>query len=58
MEDEYTREDLDNDMNALASIGLIEIKGITEDGQWLWGPTEKGLKLSAEEAEELIRKSF
>ena len=58
MDEQYTKEDLSNDLDALASIGLIEIVGIDPNGQWLWGPTEKGLSLSSEEVEELIRKTF
>ena len=58
MDEQYTKEDLLKDLDALASIGLIEIAGIDPNGEWLWGPTEKGLSLSSEEAEELIRKSF
>lgn len=58
MEEEYTKEDLSRDLDALASIGLIEVVGIDPNGQWLWGPTKKGLSLSAEETEELIRKTF
>lgn len=39
-EEEYTREDLYEDLEALRKAGLIAVVGITDDGQWLYGPTE------------------
>jgi DNA-binding transcriptional ArsR family regulator len=45
-EDEYTREDLLNDLEALRKAGLIEIVGINEEGQWLYGPTQNSKEIA------------
>ena len=36
------REEFDEAFAELLNQGLIEVTGITEDGQWLYGATEKG----------------
>jgi hypothetical protein len=49
MDDEYTKDDLHNDMEFLRKAGLIEVIGVTEDGQWLWAATEKSKTMTQEE---------
>lgn len=44
MFEDYTMEDLHRDMEGLRKAGLIEVIGITDDGQWLYGATEKSKK--------------
>jgi hypothetical protein len=44
-DDDYTVEDLKNDMESLRKAGLIEIIGITDDGEWLYGATPKSKEL-------------
>jgi hypothetical protein len=44
-DDDYTVEDLKNDMESLRKAGLIEIIGITDDGEWLYGATSKSKEL-------------
>jgi hypothetical protein len=45
-EDEYTKDDLLEDLEALRKAGLIEIVGINEDGQWLYGATEASKEIT------------
>jgi hypothetical protein len=33
---------------------LIEIKGMNEDGEWLWGPTAESLNMSEEHIMKII----
>ena len=54
MEEEYTKQDLFDGMEHLRKANLIEIKGMNEDGEWLWGPTAESLKMSEEEMMEII----
>jgi hypothetical protein len=49
MEDEYTPEDLHDDMEFLRKAGLIEVIGVNPDGQWLWAATEKSKTMTQEE---------
>jgi len=56
--DEYTKDDLLNDMEALRRLGLIEVIGVREDGEWLWGVTQKSLNMTDEERIALIETSF
>jgi DNA-binding MarR family transcriptional regulator len=44
-DDDYTVQDLKNDMESLRKAGLIEIIGITDDGEWLYGATPKSKEL-------------
>lgn len=37
---DYTKEDLLEDMELLRKKGLIEVVGINDDGDWLYGLTE------------------
>jgi|688.fasta_scaffold00969_48 hypothetical protein len=39
--DEYTKADLSRDLEALILAGLIEVKGVTEEGELLYGLTKK-----------------
>jgi hypothetical protein len=43
--DDYTIEDLQEDINFLRKAGLIEVVGINDDGQWLYGATEQSKKM-------------
>ena len=54
MPDEYTYEDLQKDLDFLLEKGLIEIGGITPDGQWLYRATEESMAMSDEEREAKI----
>lgn len=54
MDDEYTYEDLQKDLDFLLERGLIEVGGITPDGQWLYRATQKSLEMTEEEREALI----
>jgi hypothetical protein len=45
-EDEYTKDDLLEDLEALRKAGLIEIVGINEEGQWLYGATESSKEIT------------
>ena len=58
MGDEYTKDDLYEDLQKLIDIGLIEIVGITEEGQWLYGPTQKSLDMTEEQRSDMIRRHF
>lgn len=35
-------EDIQEALNELIRLGLIEVVGIRETGEWLYGPTPKG----------------
>lgn len=39
-QNEYTKADLSNDLESLILAGLIEIKGVTEQGEMLYGLTK------------------
>jgi hypothetical protein len=54
MEEQYTKQDLFDDMEYLRKANLIEIKGMNEDGEWLWGPTAQSLKMSEEHIMKII----
>lgn len=54
MEYDYSPEDLMKDLQFLKDKGLIEVSGITEDGQWLYTATQKGRTMSQEEVAKLI----
>lgn len=41
----YTEKDLYRDMEILRKAGIIQIEGITDDGQWLYSMTEEGKSL-------------
>lgn len=41
----YTINDLYRDMEVLRKAGIIDIEGMTDDGQWLYGLTEEGKSL-------------
>lgn len=55
MTDRYSMDDLKNDLDFLVRKGLIEVSGITDDGQWLYKATEASLKMTEEEREALIK---
>lgn len=54
----YSVNDLHNDIDALVRLGLIEVKGITENGDWLYGVTEQSLRMSTDEIAALIHKQI
>lgn len=54
MSDEYTREDLHDDMEFLRKAGLIEVIGVNDDGEWLWAATEKSKNITEEELRRLM----
>jgi hypothetical protein len=58
MDEQYTKEDLFDDMEHLRKANLIEVKGMNEDGEWLWGPTAESLKMSEEEMMKIINSWF
>ena len=41
----YTEQDLYRDMEVLRKAGIVQIEGITDDGQWLYSMTEEGKAL-------------
>ena len=58
MSDEYTTNDLHEDMEFLRKAGLIEVIGVNDDGDWLWAATEKGKSLSEEELRRIMDEDF
>lgn len=58
MSEEYTFEELQDDLDALAKIGLIEIGGIQEDGQWLYRVSEKAKSMTQDEITRLIQSTY
>lgn len=57
----YTHDDLLADIEVLRKAGLIEVTGITDSGDWLYGMSELGKKtyeelgeISSEMLEELL----
>lgn len=58
MSEEYTFEELQDDLDALAKIGLIEIGGIQEDGQWLYRVSEKAKGMTQDEITRLIQSTY
>ena len=55
--DEYTDGIID-DLYALMRLGLIEVKGVNEKGDYVYGLTEKGRSIDIQEAFEMIDESF
>jgi hypothetical protein len=43
----YTEKDLYRDLEVLRKAGIIQIEGISDDGQWLYGMTQEGRDLMA-----------
>ncbi len=39
---EATSKEVLDALEELTDMGLVEIVGITDDGQWLYGPTDAG----------------
>lgn len=48
-QDQYTKEDLNRDMEILILNGLIEVKGVNDKGELLYGVTERSLQMGEEE---------
>lgn len=46
--DDYSMDDLVADLESMQEAGLIEVKGINPDGDWLYGLTELGQLLVGE----------
>lgn len=49
-DEEYSMDELIKDLESLQEAGLVEIKGIDEDGQWLYGLTTLGESIVGEAA--------
>lgn len=43
----YTEQDLYRDIEVLRKAGIIQIEGISDDGNWLYSMTEEGKALMA-----------
>jgi hypothetical protein len=43
----YTEKDLYRDLEVLRKAGIIQIEGISDDGEWLYSMTEEGKELMA-----------
>ena len=52
------KEEIMKDLLALQRIGLIEVVGINDEGEELWGPTELGRSLKEDQVNEIIDKSI
>jgi len=50
----YSMDELREDLNTLMRSGLIEITGITDDGEWLYSATEKCKNLQPEEIQSIV----
>jgi|LakMenEpi03Aug12_release.lakeMendotaPanAssembly.Ray.scaffolds.fasta_scaffold1906525_1 hypothetical protein len=57
MNDDYTQEDLNNDLQALIDLGLIE-RTTLEGGVPAYRTTQKALDMKKEEIETLVRSSL
>lgn len=57
----YTEQDLYRDLEVLRKAGIIQIEGISDDGQWLYSMTEVGKELmtnSIDENYEVLARIF
>lgn len=48
------KEELSAQLDWLAKHGFIEVVGMTDDGQWLYAPTEKGKNATIEQMNDLL----
>jgi len=55
--DEYLDPIL-NDLFALMQLGLVEVKGVNENGDYVYGLTQKGESIDIQEAFDMINDSF
>jgi hypothetical protein len=55
--DEYLDPILD-DLFALMQLGLVEVKGVNENGDYVYGLTQKGESIDIQEAFDMINDSF
>jgi hypothetical protein len=53
-----SKKEIMKDILALQRMGLIEVVGINDKGEELWGPTALGRSLTEEQASEIIDKSI
>ena len=53
-----SKEEIMKDLLALQRIGLIEVVGIDDEGEELWGPTALGRSLKDEQISNIIDKSI
>ena len=51
------KEEIMKDLLALQRIGLIEVVGINDEGEELWGPTALGRSLKEDQISGIIDKS-
>jgi hypothetical protein len=56
-DDDYTKEDLSNDLAAMVKAGLLDIR-IREDGEWMYVVTEKAAAMSEEEREQALLRMY
>jgi len=54
---EYTKEQIHDSLLQLQKIGLIEVTGISRDGEEVWGITEYAKTLTDEQIDKLIEAS-
>jgi len=52
--DDYTLDELKENINILINLGLIEVGGITPDGNWLYQTTEKANNMPIQEVTMLL----
>jgi len=52
-----SKEEIMKDLLALQRMGLIEVVGINDEGEELWGPTALGRSLKKEQVNKIIDKS-
>jgi hypothetical protein len=52
--DDYTLDELKENINILINLGLIEVGGITPDGNWLYQTTEKANSMPIQEVTMLL----
>jgi len=57
MSDDYTKDDLSNDLAAMVKAGLLDIR-MREDGEWVYVATDRAAAMSEEEREEALLKMY
>ncbi len=45
---------LEHDLNVLIILGLIEVTGITESGDWIYGVTNAALQMTPKQVIQLV----
>lgn len=57
MDEDYTKEDLQQDLYKMVKAGLLDIY-MNEDGQWLYSISEKAALMSDLEREQALYEAF